>query len=36
MCKVVIDAKGGQARYLLDMVCDFQHVTLLFVKCHAH
>ena len=33
--RVVIDARGGLAQYLLKLVCDFQRVTLLFVKCHA-
>ena len=35
MCRVVIDAGGDQTQYLLNVVCDFQNVTLLFVKWHA-
>ena len=35
MCRVVNDTRGGQAPYLINLVCDFKHVTLLFVKFHA-
>ena len=35
MCRVVIDARGGLARYLLTLVRDFRHVTLLYAKFHA-
>ena len=31
MCRVVIDSRCGQARYVLNLACDFQHITLLFV-----
>ena len=32
MCRVVTGARGGQTQYLLNVVCDVQNVTLLFVK----
>jgi len=32
MCTVVFDARGGQALYLLNFVCDLKHVTAPFVK----
>ena len=35
MCTVVVDARGGQALYLLNIVCYLKLVTVLFVKCHA-
>jgi len=35
MRTVVFDARGGQALYLLNCVCDLKHVTMLFVKFHA-
>lgn len=25
MCEVLIDARGGHARYLLNLACDFKH-----------
>jgi len=35
MRTVVFDARGDQALYLLNFVCDLKHVTMLFVKWHA-
>jgi len=35
MRTVDFDASGGQARYLLNFVCDLKHVTMLFVKFHS-
>ena len=35
MRTVVFDARGEQALYLLNFVCDVKHITMLFVKLHA-
>jgi len=35
MYTVVYDARGGQALYLLNFVCDLKHVTVMFVEVNA-